>query len=139
MAIKPSYVQCLPTTDAQKNACIAVTSGTGSNQVTTGIRILSATSFNCEEIAISGYPQSKGGTISIECIYKNAIGTLKLQQSVSGLIWTDITDATLSLADSGTEQVQTLNLSVGAYGGNFLRPVWTASSAGTGYLIINVA
>ena len=139
MAIKPSYVQCLPTTDALKNSSIAVTSGTGANQVTTGIRILSAASFNCEEISVSSPPQSKGGTISIECIYKNAIGTLKMQQSVSGLIWTDITDATLTLADSGTEQVQTLNLSVGAYGGNFLRAVWTASSAGTGYLIINVA
>lgn len=142
MATKPTYVMCKPATDAIKATSVPTFQTqvkVGDPLIPTGLKILSAASFNCEPINIDSPAWHKGGTIAVECIYKNAIGTLKVQQSVSGLMWTDITSATLTLADSGTEQVQCLNLSVGSYAGNYLRIVWTASSAGTGYLIINVA
>lgn len=140
MAFKPSYVQCQPDTDALKNSALptfATQVRVGDPLIQTGLKIECAADFTCEAINTDSPAWHKSGTLSVECIYKNAVGTLKAQQSVSGLIWTDITDATLTLADSGTEQVQTLNLSVGSYGGNFLRMSW--DGAGTGYLIINVA
>ncbi len=138
----PTYVQCKPATDAIKAQTVPVFAtqiNAGDPKIPTGLKIPSAADFVCEPINIDSPAWQKTGTIAVECIYKNAIGTLKAQQSVSGLNWTDITDATLTLADSGTEQVQCLNLSVGSYGGNYLRLSWDASSAGTGYLIINVA
>lgn len=140
MAFKPRYTQCYPNTDALKATSVPVFAtqvNVGDPLIQTGLKILAAADFTCEPINTDSPAWQKGGTLSIECIYKNAVGTLKAQQSVSGLIWTDITDATLTLADSGTEQVQTLNLSVGSYGGNYLRVAW--DGAGTGYLIINVA
>lgn len=135
-----SYTQCVPTTDALKNSMVptfATQVRVGDPLIRTGWRILCAADFVTEAINTDSPPWHKTGTISVECIYKNAVGTLKAQQSVSGIQWTDITDATLTLVDSGTEQVQTLNLSVGSYGGNYLRLSW--DGAGTGYLTLNVA
>lgn len=133
----PVYVKCLPDVDTIAYTVVKATAVTQGDSITTGYKIVCDADFTTKPINIDNTPHEKTGTYAIECIYKNAVGTLKAQQSVSGLIWTDITDATLTLVDSGTEQVQTLNLSVGAYGGNYLRLSW--DGAGTGYLIINVA
>ena len=136
MPTRPTYVKCLPNDDTAYTI-VKATAVTQGDSITTGYQILCAADFATQPINTDSPAWQKSGTISVECIYKNAVGTLKAQQSISGLQWTDITDATLTLVDSGTEQVQCLNLSVGSYGGNYLRLSW--DGAGTGYLIINVA
>jgi len=104
--------------------------------------------FITESINVQTDPHHKSGTIAFEVLYQYAVGTIKLQESVSGDYWADIysgtTQAILTLVANENIQSQVLNLSTGAYAGNYIRAVWdgTEDDGGTGeggWVAVNVA
>ncbi len=149
MPIYPAYTKLRPTDDAILCTVVERTRSTGTltrhDVEVARIQILCGADFTSQNINVQTDPHHKSGTIAFEVLYLNAIGTLKIQESVSGDYWADIysgtTQAILTLADSSSIQTQIINLSTGCYAGNYLRCVWdgTDDGSGEGWVAINVA
>lgn len=130
-----------PMITAEMSSINADVNGQNQARELIGYKMTCDDDFTCT-MEVANTTGERAGTVAFQIVYKNAIGTLTLQESVDGVNFADIvigtTTAEITMADSSTVQSQIINLSVGAFAGAYIRCNFVASGAGTGYIKINV-